>query len=101
MDENGAMVTGWQLVNGSWYYMDKNGAMVTGWQLVNDSWYYMNGSGAMLTGWQKIDGKWYYLKDSGAMASNTWIGNYYVNGSGVWEEENSTAGSRKALVGTM
>ena len=85
-DREGWMLTGWQKVSGTWYYMDGSGAMLTGWQKIGGTWYYLNGSGAMLTGWQKIDGKWYYLKDSGAMASNTWIGNYYVNGSGVWEE---------------
>ena len=85
-DREGWMLTGWQKVSGTWYYMDGSGAMLTGWQKIGGTWYYLDGSGAMLTGWQKIDGKWYYLKDSGAMASNTWIGNYYVNGSGVWEE---------------
>ena len=38
----------------------------------------------MLTGWNQIGGKWYYMYSSGAMAFNTWIGSYYVNGSGVW-----------------
>lgn len=36
------------------------------------------------TGWQKIDNKWYYLSSDGKMAKNTWVGNWYVNGSGVW-----------------
>ncbi|WP_278321243.1 hypothetical protein [Lactonifactor longoviformis] len=48
------------------------------------TWYYLNGSGAMQTGWQKIGSKWYYLYSSGAMAADTWVGNYYVNSSGVW-----------------
>ncbi|MFR5692727.1 MAG: cell surface protein, partial [Lachnospiraceae bacterium] len=34
--------------------------------------------------WQYIGGAWYYLMSSGAMAANTWVGNFYVNGSGVW-----------------
>lgn len=38
----------------------------------------------MLTDWNQIGGKWYYMYSSGAMAFNTWIGSYYVNGSGVW-----------------
>ena len=58
--------------------------MTTGWQKISGKWYYMNGSGAILTGWNQIGGKWYYMYSSGAMASNTWIGSYYVNGSGVW-----------------
>jgi uncharacterized repeat protein (TIGR02543 family) len=84
MNGSGAMLTGWQKISGSWYYMNGSGAMLTGWQKISGSWYYMNGSGKMLTGWQKIGGSWYYMNGSGAMASNTWIGNSYVNGSGVW-----------------
>ena len=92
MNGSGAMLTGWQKIGGTWYYMNGSGAMLTGWQQIGGTWYYMSGSGAMLTGWQKIDGKWYYMNSSGAMASNTWIGDYYVNGSGVWEEGKSLYG---------
>lgn len=40
----------------------------------------------MLTEWQKIGGSWYYLNSNGVMAANTWIGEYYVNSSGVWDQ---------------
>ena len=103
-NESGAMKTGWQWIGGRWYYMNGSGAMLTGWQKLGGSWYYMNGSGVMATGWQKLGGKWYYfnasgamqtgwiylggawyyLYESGQMAVNTWIGNSYVNASGVW-----------------
>lgn len=82
---SGAMATGWLFQGGSWYYLNPaDGHMATGWAKVNGKWYYMNGSGAMLTGWLHHGNNWYYLDASGAMATNTWIGNYYVNGSGVW-----------------
>lgn len=85
---DGKMLTGWQYINNKWYYMDTtgDGKMLTGWQRINGKWYYMDttGDGRMLTGWQLIDNTWYYMYDSGAMAENTWIGNYYVNGSGAW-----------------
>ncbi|POP30107.1 PspC family transcriptional regulator, partial [Lactonifactor longoviformis] len=68
----------------TWYYLNGSGAMQTGWYKVGNTWYYSSSSGAMQTGWQYLGGKWYYLRDSGAMASNTWVGRYYVNGSGVW-----------------
>ncbi|MSB12089.1 InlB B-repeat-containing protein [Lactonifactor sp. BIOML-A6] len=84
MDGSGVMLTNWQRLGGTWYYFNGSGAMLTGWQFIGGKWYYMNGSGAMLTGWQKIGGSWYYFNGSGAMASNTWVGNSYVNGSGVW-----------------
>ena len=64
--------------------MDGGGRMGTGWQKINGSWYYFVSSGAMKTGWQKVGGKWYYLDASGKMAANRWVGNWYVNGSGVW-----------------
>lgn len=84
LKESGAMTTGWQKVGNMWYYMNGSGAMLTGWQKISGKWYYLNGSGAMLTGWNQIGDKWYYMYSSGAMAFNTWIGSYYVNGSGVW-----------------
>ena len=77
------MATGWQKVNGLWYYMNKSGAMQTGWRLVDDTWYYMNPSGAMLTGWYKVGPTWYYSGTSGAMQANRWIGNYWVTESGA------------------
>ena len=80
----GYMVTGWQNIGGSWYYMDGSGKMLTGWQTIGGSKYYLNGSGVMLTGWQWINSKCYYFTASGAMASNTWIGNDYVDASGAW-----------------
>ena len=80
----GYMVTGWQNIGGSWYYMDTSGKMLTGWQTIGSSKYYLNGSGVMLTGWQWINSKCYYFTASGAMASNTWIGNDYVDASGAW-----------------
>lgn len=59
--------------------------MAEGWNYVGGKWYYLTpGSGAMRTGWYTVNGKWYYSYTSGAMASNTWIGSYYVNHSGVW-----------------
>lgn len=82
---SGAMATGWLYQGGSWYYMNpSDGHMATGWAKVNGKWYYMDGSGKMLTGWQKVGGTWYYMDASGAMAENTWVGNYYVDGSGAW-----------------
>ena len=79
------MLTGWQEIGDSWYYMDGSGRMLTGWQYLNGCWYYMNGSGRMLTGWQQIGGIWYLLNDSGQMLTG-WqqIGNiwYYMNSSG-------------------
>ncbi|NHM16952.1 hypothetical protein GMI69_09925 [Eggerthellaceae bacterium zg-887] len=95
----GAMATGWKKTGGKWYYLNKSGAMRSGWQRLGGAWYLLNAShdgtfGAMLEGWQRVDasaGKptsansWYYLNPgSGAMAANSWVGGYYVDGSGLW-----------------
>lgn len=76
-----------------WYYFDKEGRMVTGWLTVDGQKYYLNPNsegtrGKMYTGWQQIDGKWYYFNEisdvtKGALATNTRIGNYYVDSNGV------------------
>lgn len=85
-NSNGALQGGWLNDGGTWYYMDPNsGAMHTGWELLNGSWYYLDPSnGAMRTGWVKVGTFWYYMYSNGAMASDTWVGNYYVDDSGKW-----------------
>lgn len=99
---DGKMLTGWQNVNGIWYFMNPNhdgtyGRMLTGWQNVNGFWYLMNPNhdgtyGKMLTGWWQVNGKWYYMNAQsgngipfGAMYTNrtTPDGNH-VNASGEW-----------------
>ncbi len=67
--------TGWQKVNGKWYYFDANGNVVIGWVQVNGKWYYMNKDGSMATGWvQAESGLWYYMDlTNGDMLSNGWL----------------------------
>ena len=105
-DAAGKKLTGWQLVNGTWYYMDKttgimqtgwlndngtwyylqaNGAMKTGWLNDRGTWYYLQANGAMKTGWlEDTDGNWYYLQANGAMAKNTTIDDYRLGSNGAW-----------------
>ena len=84
LDRTGKMTTGFITVKGATYYLNGSGQMVTGWLHLNNEWYYFAGSGAMTTGWQKVGNYWYYLDENGKMATDTWIGNWYVNGSGAW-----------------
>ena len=85
-NSNGDKLTGWQKIKGVWYYLKSDGAMATGWVKVNGKWYYLKSNGAMATGWIKTGGKWYYLKSSGAMATG-WLKDngkwYYLNSSGA------------------
>ena len=59
--------------------------MTTGWQFVNGVWYYLNPNGKMVTGWKLASGKWYYLRSWGGMLSDgTTPDGYRVDASGVW-----------------
>lgn len=60
------MLAGLQTINNNLYYLNDQhdgtyGAMKTGWQLVNGSWYYFNNSGSALSSWQTINGNRYYF----------------------------------------
>lgn len=94
---DGIMATGFvDLGDGAVYYLypgadSYEGAMLTGWQRINGYWYYFNPvtdsngyQGMMQRGWRYIGGVWYYMYSDGIMAANTWVDNYYVNGSGAW-----------------
>ncbi|MDH5093367.1 MAG: M14 family zinc carboxypeptidase [Clostridium perfringens] len=59
--------SGWQEIEGNWYYFNSNGNMKTGWEEINGYWYYFNNDGIMQTGWQEIGGKWYYFRPDGNM----------------------------------
>lgn len=59
--------SGWNLINGTWYYLDKSGNAQTGWILDSGRKYFADSTGAMQTGVLKIDGKVYYFNKSGAM----------------------------------
>ena len=103
---DGAMVTGWLNIDGSWYFFDEEsgvkaaggwkkskdawyffdaaGVMQTGWLDVDGATYYLNDGGAMVTGWQKIGDFDYYFGSDGVLARNTVIDGYTVNADGVW-----------------
>ena len=97
VNSDGSVKTGWLNDGGTWYYMDANGVMQTGWVKDGGTWYYMKSSGAMATGWVKDGSTWYYMKSSGAMATgwvkdgSTW---YYMKSSGAmatgWVKDGGT-----------
>lgn len=78
--------TGWLLSGGKWYYLDSTGIMKTGWILDRGTWYFLDQTGAMKTGWVLDRGTWYYLDASGAMKTGwimyhgTW---YYLDANGA------------------
>lgn len=93
-EDNGSYpVNTWKQIGGTWYAFDQRGYMRSGWYWDGSSWYYLGGAndGAMKTGWQKVNGTWYYMYGDGRMASNAWIGNYWVDGSGAWTKTKQPA----------
>ncbi|MFR3730899.1 N-acetylmuramoyl-L-alanine amidase family protein [Lacrimispora sp.] len=86
-DGNGIRQTGWLQSGQRWYYLSLfDGKLLTGWQNINEKWYYLNPQGGeMMTGWVETQpGVWYYFYSDGSMASNTNIGDYWVDASGRW-----------------
>ena len=95
---NGGWPTGWAYLewNGvtNWYYFNADGYMVSGWQFINGNWYYLypvadGNQGYMFTGWHQINGLWYYFSQEeatlGAMTADTTTPDgYQVNADGVW-----------------
>ena len=66
-------------------YKRANGSFAKAeWEPVNGIWYHFDENGYMQTGWLNSGGTWYYLNADGSMACDTWMGTYYVDGSGSW-----------------
>ena len=82
--------TGWNFVNGKWYYKRHGKNITKKWEKINGKWYFFTPSGDIKNnGWEFVNGKWYYLEQSGAMKASQWFKSsgkwYYVNHSGVME----------------
>lgn len=69
---NGIAVTGWKLVNDTWYYLDpaSDGKMSVGYLDLGSAAYYLNPNGAMAVGWAQSDNGWYLASQSGALISD-------------------------------
>lgn len=64
---DGAMATGWQLINNKWYYFNQDGEMVEGWLQYKDKIYYLKANDGEMVSREcrQIDGAWYYFDDDG------------------------------------
>ena len=63
-----------------------SGAMLTGWQNINGQTYYLSkATGCRVQGqWARIDGKTYYFNGEGHLLRNTTIDGYKVGADGAW-----------------
>ena len=78
----GKNLTGFNKVEGHWYFFDLNGVMATGWLELNGKKFCFNDLGHMLFGWQQVDGEWYQFDIyTGAMVKDTWIDGYNMSSS--------------------
>ena len=85
---DGKPATGWQRINGNWYFFDEEGLMLFNTWIEDESgrsWLTRNGSMA-INKWVLIDDEWYFFKENGYMAVNEWtkdsLGWMWMNADG-------------------
>lgn len=73
----------WKVGGSGWYYTDSTENVVTGWQQIDGNWYYMWSDGTMAKNtWIENGDKWYYLGSTGAMVYNIIIDGYVIGKNG-------------------
>ena len=86
-------VDGWNIINGAKYYFGKtNHFMYTGYKVISGQLYYFDGSGAShgidntFTGWHQQDGDWYYIRKGHAATGTISVDGslYEFDANGVW-----------------
>ena len=73
-------------IHGEVYGFADDGMMLTGWHLVNGTWHYFDASGAMaFSRWIDTNQLWYYVDEDGSLFVNgVTPDGYRVDGNGVW-----------------
>lgn len=82
-DEGGAMVTGWQFIDGAWHaFTDVGPEVKEGWFPYNNAWSYITEGGGFFSGWAEIEGSSHYFEPNG-VARQGWLCDqetwYYLN----------------------
>ena len=69
--QDGKNKTGWQLIEGKWYFFNEEGIMQTGWLQYEGKWYFLGVNGPMCSGWLRGTGvnEWYYFGSDGDMVT--------------------------------
>lgn len=89
LNASGEMAKGWVLDDNHWYYFSETpeteGTMCTGWIMHNDKWYFAENNGVLIQGWKEIDSKLYYFyPETCEKAVNTTIDGFVLDENGVW-----------------
>ena len=88
-------VSGWKMINGVQYYFDADDHyMYTGYHAVNGELYYFNADGSCWgkcgpqSGWYLADGKWYFMKGGYVTTGSAYINGitYQFDDDGVMQE---------------
>ena len=67
-------------------YCYKNGKKLTGFQQIDGFWYYFNSKGIMCTGWQHAEKHYrYFSPKTGKMRTNTTVQGRKINSEGIWK----------------
>ena len=64
-------------------YFGADGAMATGWVMIDHVRQYFDGDGSPYTGWLLWKNEWYYIKQ-GRMLTNTSVDGFYLGKNGAW-----------------
>ena len=60
------------------------------WLVNNDSWCYVDSNGSFTKGWKNTQDRWFYFDNEGKLVTNSWVGNYYVDSSGIMLKNTTT-----------
>lgn len=72
----------WNSNSNGWWY-NQGSSWATGWNEIDGQWYYFDTNGYMKKGWLKDGANWYYLAPSGEMARDCYVGDYHLNPQGI------------------
>lgn len=79
----------WVESNGNYWYENPDGTWpASGWQEIDGSWYFFNSQGYRQTGWILWNNQQYYCDADGKMLLDTITPDgYYVDENGIWQTE--------------
>lgn len=104
-DYRGKALTGWQTIDGNWYYFSpEDGTMTTGWVEADGKRYYLDQAGMRKTGWLKLSDGSYYVDPAATFVVSGWVEKdgdiYYISDSGKVSTGLTEIGGKLYFLGT-